>query len=258
MPIGVPNPLAMYGIRRARDHWGACIMRDGRRHRKAFMFSVHGEEAGLAAAQAWRDQVVATYPALSRREQAQRARVDTKEDLPGIHCRRDADGRPVLWTAHTQCGQGKKLQKSFSVGRYGDGARDMAIRERERQLTQMRGVVFGLLDAEGRQLLEQHAAEPEPTVIEPIPWPVPSTGLLNQSNTSGFAGVHLQKGRNGKPRAWAARTRGGHVTQSKLFPIAKYGYAKAKELAIAERQRQLEKVGQMNAELETTDASPSR
>ena len=258
MPIGVSNPLAMYGILRVKDRWDVSIVRDGKRHRKAFMFSTHGEEGGLVAAQAWRDQIVATYPALSRREQAQRARADTKGELPGIFCRRDADGRPMLWTAHTQCGPGKMLQKSFSVGRYGDSARDMAIRERERQLTQMRGVVFGLLDAEGRQLLEQHAAEPEPTVIEPIRWPVPSTGLLNQSNTSGFAGVHLQKGRNGKPRAWAARTRGGHVTQSKLFPIAKYGYAKAKELAIAERQMQLERVSQMNAELETTDASPSR
>lgn len=216
-------------------------MRDGHRHRKVFMFSKHGEEAGLTVAQAWRDQIVATYPARSRREQAQRGRADTKEDIPGVFCRRDADGRPVLWTAHTQCGPGKLLQKSFSVGRFGDSARDMAIRERERQLTQMRGVVFGLLDAEGRRLLEQHAVEPQPGVVEPIPWPVPSTGLLNQSNTSGFAGVHLLKGRNGKPRAWAARTRVGHVTQSKLFPIAEHGDAKAKELAIAERQRQLER-----------------
>jgi hypothetical protein len=248
----------MYGIRRAKDLWEVCIMRDGQRHRKAFMFSTHGEDGGLMAAQAWRDQIVATYPALSRRELAQRARADTNGEIPGVFCRRDAEGRPVLWTAHTQCGPGKLLRKAFSVGRYGDSAKDMAIRERERQLTQMRGVVFGLLDAGGRQLLEQYAIEPEPSVIEPIPWPVPSTGLLNQGNTSGFAGVHLLKGRNGKPRAWGARTRGGHVRQSKLFPIAKYGDAKAKELAITERQRQLERVSQMSAELETTDADSSR
>jgi hypothetical protein len=258
MPIGVPNPLSLYGIRRAKDRWEVCIMRDGQRYRKVFMFSTHGEENGLVAAQAWRDKSVATYPALGRRELAQRVRADTREELPGIFCRCDARGRPVLWTAHTQCGSGKKLQKSFSVGRYGDLARDMAVRERGRQLTQMHGLVFGLLDAKGRQLLEQHAVEPEPVVIEPIPWPVPSTGLLNQGNTSGFAGVHLQNGRNGKPRAWAARTRAGHVTQSKLFPIAKYGDAKAKELAIAERQRQLERVSQVNAELKPIDASSNR
>jgi filamentous hemagglutinin len=169
---------------------------------------------------------------------------NTKEELPGIFCHRDADGQPLFWTAHTQCAPDKRLQKAFSVSRYGERARDMAIRERERQLTQMRGIVFGLLDAEGRQLLEQHADLPEPVVIEPIPWPVPSTGPTNKSNTSGFAGVHLLNNRRGKPRAWSARTRVGRVTQSKLFPIAKYGYAKAKELAIAERQRQLEKVAQ--------------
>ncbi|SEJ57961.1 AP2 domain-containing protein [Variovorax sp. OK212] len=258
MPLGVPNPLAMYGIRRAKDRWEVCIMRDGQRHRKVFTFSKHGEELGLVAAQAWRDHIVATYPAMSLRQKVQRVRPDTKEELPGIFCRRDADGRPVLWTAHTKCGPSKMMQKSFSIGRYGDLAKDMAVRERERQLTQMRGVVFGLLDAKGRQLLEQHVVEPEPAVIESIPWPVPSTGLLNQGNTSGFAGVHLQRGRNGKPRAWAARTRGGHITQSKLFPIAKYGDAKAKELAIAERQRQLERLVQLNTELEATDASSSR
>lgn len=167
MPLGVPNPLAMYGVLRAKDRWEVCIMRDGRRHRKVFMFSTYGEKAGLAAAQAWRDQVVAMYPALTRREQAQRARIDTKDDLPGIFCRRDADGRPLLWTAHTQCAPGKKLQKSFSVSRYGDDAKEMAIRERERQLMQMNGVVFGLLDAEGRRLLERHVTKPGPVLIEP-------------------------------------------------------------------------------------------
>jgi len=188
MSLGVPNLLAMYGVLRAKDRWGVCIRRDGRHHRKVFMFRTYGEQAGLAAAQAWRDQIVAMYPALVRREQAQRARTDTKEDLPGIFCRRNVDGCPVLWTAHTQCGPGKRLQKSFSVGRYGDDARDMAIRERERQLAQMRGVVCGLLDAEGRRLLAQHVAEPDFAVIKPIPWPVPNTGPLNRSNASGFAG----------------------------------------------------------------------
>jgi len=65
----------------------------------------------------------------------------------------------------------------------------MAIRERGRQLMQMNGVVFGVLDVEGRRLLKQHVAEPDPAVVEPIPWPAPSTGALSQSNTSGFAGV---------------------------------------------------------------------
>lgn len=129
-----------------------------------------------------------THPALTRRERARRLRADTKEDIPGIFCRRGAEGRPFLWTAHRQRGPGKKLQKSFSVGRYGDSARDMAIREREWQLTQMRGVVFGLLDVKGRRLLEQHAAEPEIAAVEPVPWPMPSMGCRNQSNTSGFSG----------------------------------------------------------------------
>jgi hypothetical protein len=38
-----------------------------------------------------------------------------------------------------------------------------------------------------------------------------------------------------------ALTQGGHVTLSKLSPIVEHGYAKARELAIAERQRQLER-----------------
>lgn len=255
MPLGMPNPLAMYGVLRAKDRWEVCIRRDGQRHRKAFMFSTLGSEEGaLVVAQAWRDQIVATHPALSRREQAQRARADTKENLPGVFCRRDAGGRPVLWTAHTQCGPGKMLQKSFSVGRYGDSARDMAVREREKQLMQMRDVVFGLLDAKGRKLLEQHAVEPEAAAIEPLVWPMPSTGFILRSNTSGVSGVYLRMGRDGQPQAWTARTRAGKVVQHKIFLISKYGDARAKELAIVEREKQLKKAAKFAAGSEAPNA----
>ncbi|WP_431127520.1 AP2/ERF family transcription factor [Variovorax paradoxus] len=62
-----------------------------------------------------------------------------------------------------------------------------------------------------------------------------------RNNTSGYTGVKLANDRDGIPRYWEASTRlGPGNTVRKFFSIKRYGNAHAKELAIAERQRQLE------------------
>ncbi|HEX7893646.1 MAG TPA: AP2/ERF family transcription factor [Terriglobales bacterium] len=62
-----------------------------------------------------------------------------------------------------------------------------------------------------------------------------------RNNTSGYTGVKLLKNREGTPRYWEASTRlGPGNTVRKFFSIKRHGDAHAKELAIAERQRQLE------------------
>jgi hypothetical protein len=61
------------------------------------------------------------------------------------------------------------------------------------------------------------------------------------NNTSGYTGVKLTKDRDGIPRYWEASTRlGPGNTAHKFFSIKRHGDAHAKELAISERQRQLE------------------
>ncbi|WP_157609157.1 hypothetical protein [Variovorax sp. Root411] len=83
---------------------------------------------------------------------------------------------------------------------------------------------------------------------------MPSTGFILRSNTSGVSGVHLRMGREGQPQAWMAPMRAGNVTQHKILPISKYGDAKAKELAMAERERQLKEVATFAVGSEATNA----
>jgi hypothetical protein len=245
MPKGSANPLTLYGISRGENCWLVTIVRDGHRYRKQFHFGKYGVGAGLKLAKAWRDEIVAGHPALSRHICAQRPRKDTSQEIPGIVCQHHPDGRPKLWTAQTQCGPERRLRKSFSVGRYGEqGAKALAIQERQRQLAHLRGVVLGTPDSRRQKLLEHYTRDVEQPVVRPARtrMATPSTGVLNRSNTSGFAGVYVMKDQSGKPRAWVARTRAGGHTQFEVFSIAKHGDAAAQTLAIAKRRQQLKKV----------------
>jgi hypothetical protein len=239
------SSVADYGIVGSPDRWTVDLTRRGKRHRKAFLFSTHGgARAALKAARAWRDAFVAANPPQYTRDIAQRPRSDSK-GIPGVFCCLKPDGRPHMWIAKTQVEPGRVLSKGFSVGRYGKMARKMAIAERARQLEAMRlRVLSGRLDAQGVAFLQRHGGEPAPIALESEPAPPPPLippDMANRREKIGFSGVECRKDHQGKPQSWVARTRAGGREQRKVFAIAVYGAEQAKELAIAERRRQLER-----------------
>lgn len=71
-----------------------------------------------------------------------------------------------------------------------------------------------------------------------------------RNNKSGIAGVQLQIGYDGLPRAWGARTRVGGKEVREVFLISEQGKERAKALAITERQAQIAQAAERLAHLE--------
>lgn len=252
-PKRSPKPAADYGICREVDCFLVDLTRRKQRYRKTFGFSTHGgEEGALQAARAWRDALVVAKPAEHQRDVAQRPRRDSK-GTPGVSCRRDEHGNPVLWMAYTQIAPGVRLDKAFSVGRYGRMAQKMAIAERARQLQLMPARVrTGSLKVtnEAAEFVQRHAGEPAPITLMVDPDLPPPTDLppelANKRIKVGYSGVDCCLGRDGMPRSWIARTRIGGKEQCKAFAISTYGYERAIRMAIAERLEQVRRARQEN------------
>lgn len=135
---------SMYGIGEQRGKaWLVNVQRLGVDYAKVFWFRTHGgREAALEHAQAWRDSQLAQHPPISREQLARKVKLNNTSGYPGVKCRNDSNGKPQRWVAVTQISPKKTLVKSFAISRFGyEGARAMAIEERERQLKQMQGFV---------------------------------------------------------------------------------------------------------------------
>jgi hypothetical protein len=129
----------MRGIWRMEDRWEVTVIRQGQRHRRVFLFSTHGGlRASLKVAKEWRTELELEKPATPRYVQAAKLRIDSPSGIAGVTCIRwTVDGMPAIWRAQTRIGA-RNVSKSFSVGRYGERALDLAIHERQKQLEQMR------------------------------------------------------------------------------------------------------------------------
>ena len=89
-----------------------------------------------------------------------------------------------------------------------------------------------------RRWFEQSPPRPLPAEC---PAPLERDQLVRRNNTSGFPGVRYQPSRAaGRPGWWIAATYTRGKVLVKAFPIKKHGEEKAKTLAIAERQKQLQ------------------
>lgn len=121
------------------DRWEVSLIRQGQRHRRVFLFATHGGiRASLKVAKQWRDEIEVEKPLTPRHVQAAKPRVDSPTGIAGVTCiRHTPDGEPSIWRAQTRIGN-RNVSKSFSVGRYGARALDLAISEREKQLEQMK------------------------------------------------------------------------------------------------------------------------
>lgn len=236
MPKGAPNSAAMYGISLARNKWVVNLRRRRRIFSKTFAHSTYGgAEAALAAAQAWRDETARQNPQTSRREQSERLISTNTSGIPGVRCRLGPDGKPQLWMVQTRIG-GKALLKSFSVGRYGDMARSLAIAEREKHLACIEGRL-------SRNPADQ--VTPDAPPVPPERWltkAVRHTEVLRRNNKSGVVGVRCRTAADGTPLAWVAKTKRGDITLFRQFSVKEFGAEQAWQMAIDEKRRQVEKL----------------
>jgi len=255
MARGRPNAAGLYAISRRTYGWTVRLVRSGVRHERSFSDRAYGgRERALRSARDWRDAMLVLHPPPQRRERAQRPRRRRIEPAAGpaaleagVTPELDRRGRIRLWRAKTYLGEGRVLQKTFSIARWGAEAEPMARAERRRQLELMRG------------RRHPHPAEPalraralaRPPVV-PLPQAPAAADVVRSTNTSGYAGVVLRKA--GSRRYWTAQTAQGGEWVSRSFSIARYGEEVALLLALMERQAQR---GEVDRARDGRDARPA-
>ena len=234
MPKGQPNDAARYAIHRLRYGWVVRLVRGGRRLEKSFSDRAHGgQETALVFAQGWRDEMLRMHQPAPRRQLAAKPR-SNGGPMPGVTRELDARGKVRLWRAKTYVGAGLILQKTFSVARWGRTAKAMAVEERQAQLLSVTG------------LRRVHPAEQKlrgaprrRDALPALPPPVAAARIVRSTNQSGYSGVVMRVGPDGRPRHWTAQTTVGGRWVSRSFSIEKLGEPVALLLAIWAREDQL-------------------
>jgi hypothetical protein len=122
--------------------WIVVLTRNRESFRKHFTDGVHGgRDQALAAAIAYRDEIIARFAPLKRSEYVSVLRKNNTSGFPGVRLNRDAEGNPLYWAASwvPQAGAKAKVVK-FSVSKYGfERARELAVRARADGVAQMDG-----------------------------------------------------------------------------------------------------------------------
>lgn len=235
MPKGIPNPADMYGI--SARPWGyeVSLVRNGVRYACLFGYASYGgPRQALRRAQAWRDIIVKEHPPVARKERAQTLRSNNRTGEPGVSSRLSAQGKPVAWLAKTYLGNEEILRTEFDLADWGHTARTLAIGERQRQLGRMVG------------LARLHPAEEairtrlSPDDEAALPPKRSKSEIVRRNNTSGVSGVQFKTPRAGHPGYWVAITyTAGQGSVSRSFSVRTLGYDVARDMAIAEREKQL-------------------
>ncbi|MDM0006892.1 AP2 domain-containing protein [Variovorax sp. J22G73] len=236
MPKGIPNPAAMYGIYPRSWGFEVSIVRNGNRYFKQFGRASYGsEEQALLQAQDWRDGVVRSVPPVPRRTRAEKLRVNNTTGVSGVFAQVASSGKVRAWVAKTYLGQEEILRTDFPVNTVGDAAQALAIEERQRQLERMAGLAK-LHPAE--EMIRTAPAVSHDAELSPKR---SKSEIKRSTNSSGVSGVHFKAPNVGHPGYWLAITyTAGKGSVSKAFSIKDHGPEQAKQLAIEERERQLE------------------
>ncbi|MFM9928228.1 AP2 domain-containing protein [Variovorax sp. H27-G14] len=237
MPKGVPNSAAMYGI--CARPWGyeVSLVRNGERQYKQFGKASYGSpEQALLQAQDWRDHIVRTMPPLPRRALAEKPRANST-GVPGVFHRLAPGGRVRGWLAKTYIGKDEILRADFPVqgsGGSGDTALAQAVRERAQQLDRMTGLARVHPAEEAiRMGLSAHAPGLRAAKRS-------KSEITRRNNTSGMSGVHFKTPNARHPGYWLAITySSARGSVSKAFSVKDHGPELAKQLAIAQRHKQL-------------------
>jgi hypothetical protein len=148
---------AMYGISRIDDDihrthaWRVSLRRRGKALVRNFADKKYGGKGrALAAAKAYRDELLERYPPLTRREFASIPRRHNRSGVTGVYRYAKkytlADGKEReswYWEAHWPTETGQFMRVNFSVNQYGENlARRLAIWARDQGLAQIEGVFW--------------------------------------------------------------------------------------------------------------------
>ncbi|MCC4607785.1 AP2 domain-containing protein [Xanthomonas campestris pv. zinniae] len=119
--------------------WNVNIRRHDHYYQRDFSGARHGGVDGaMAAAMAYRDQVLQNAPPMSIREFASIVRTNNTSGVPGVS--RRTEGNYSYWTAIVYLPTGKTRRRSFSVKKYGEeNARAKAISARQELLEALHG-----------------------------------------------------------------------------------------------------------------------
>ncbi len=144
----------IYGVsridsERSRTHgWLVTIQRRGTIFRKQFSDGVlGGKSRSLAAAKAYRDEIVTRHPPFSRREHAEIVKKSNKSGVVGVcrYCVSQTGQKPnaekrCFWVASWILPDGRPKRAKFSVKKYGDeGAFKLAVKARRGAVRDMAG-----------------------------------------------------------------------------------------------------------------------
>lgn len=148
------NKAPIYGVTRvdnpnSRTHgWLVTIQRRGVIFRKQFSDGVlGGKTRSLTAAKAYRDDILAKYPPLSKREHAEILKKNNKSGVVGVcrYCASETSGRPNadkrwFWVASWVLPDGRAKRVKFSIRKYGEeDAFKLAVKARRCAVRQMQG-----------------------------------------------------------------------------------------------------------------------
>lgn len=150
----VKQKTPIYGVTRvdnenSRTHgWLVTIQRRGVIFRRQFSDGVLGGKArSLAAAKAYRDEIVVKYPPFSKREHAEILKKNNKSGVVGVcrYCasetsRKTNAEKRWFWVASWVLPDGRAKRIKFSVKKYGEeGAFKMAVKARRGAVKEMAG-----------------------------------------------------------------------------------------------------------------------
>jgi len=132
-----------------KSYYQAVVIRRSKKtyQRRFYESRCGGEQAALKMAQAWRDTIIAKYPAMTTAQFCAIVRANNTSGIPGVYLKTKANGRGAVesyaWVARIPLGTGKTRLQNFSIKTYGeDGARQRAIDAREEGLASLGNAVY--------------------------------------------------------------------------------------------------------------------
>ncbi len=192
----------MYGISRIDSEtyhthaWRVSLRRRGKMLVKNFPDKKHGSKTeALVFAKAHRDEMLAKYPPITRKEFSSALRSNNNTGITGVYkyskkysLANGNEAESWYWEAHWPTERGESSSERFSVNEYGeDMARGMAIRAREKGMKGVEGLFWAsergelaaaptaVADNKRTRRAEQPAARSRKTVngFDPRAWMTP-------------------------------------------------------------------------------------